>query len=191
MTALDRGAPIAAVARFHGIPTTSLADHVNRKIQGRKRGSPPILNQEEEKALETYMLQMADYGHPLTTEQLRLKVTLLTQERVIVFTNGIFGIRWLHWFQKRHPHLTRRQSQELQFSRVKGLCAKNVATFYENLQQLYEKYEYPPENIWNCDESGAQAGKSGGGRVWCKKRNPCNQQLNTNKARAHHHSYMH
>jgi len=34
---------------------------------------------------------------------------------------------------------------------------------------LYEKNAYSPHQIWNCDESGAQAGKDGGGYVLAKK----------------------
>ena len=41
--------------------------------------------------------------------------------------------------------------------------------FYHNLEKLYEKYRYPLDNIWNCDESGVQASKTGGGRVWTQK----------------------
>ena len=112
------------------------------------------------------MVQMADHGLPLTIEQLKLKVALLTQERATPFLNGIPGYGWLHWFQKCHPTLTTRQSQGLEVSRATGLCTENVATFYKNLQELYEKYKYPHENIWNCDKSGARAGKYGGRRVW-------------------------
>ena len=51
----------------------------------------------------------------------------------------------------------------------KELCPENVETFYKNLEELYEKYQYPLEHIWNCDESGAQAGQNGGRRVWAKR----------------------
>ena len=114
------------------------------------------------------MIKMAEYRHPLTTEELRLKIALLTQERVTPFKDGILGNSWFTWFKKRHPNLTTRQSQELEYSRAKGFCAEKVASFYQNLQQLYHKHKYPPKNIWNCNESGAQSGKTGGGRVWAQ-----------------------
>ena len=101
------------------------------------------------------MLSMAEYGHPLTTEQVRLKVALITQERPTSFIDGIPGRGWLRWFKKCHPSLTIRQSQGLEFSRAKGLNAENVQGFYHNMEKLYEKYRYPPNNIWNYDESGA------------------------------------
>ena len=128
-----------------------------------------MLTMQEESALEKYMTDMADYGHPLSTEQLCLKVALLTEERPSPFTDGIPGRGWLCWFKKWHPGLTLRQTQGLEIARVKGLCAKNVASFYKNLQELYDKHQYPPHCIWNYHESGAQVGRNGGGRVWTKR----------------------
>ena len=79
------------------------------------------------------MIKMAHYRHPLTIEELTLKVALLTQERATPFKDGISGNSWFTWFKKRHPNQTTRQSQELGFSRAKGLCAEKVASFYQNL----------------------------------------------------------
>ena len=169
MEAIEGEACIKTAARFYGIPPSSLIDYLTGRCQGRKRGPPLVLTVDEEAALKTYMIDMANYGHPLSTEQLRLKVALMTQERPTPFTDGIPGRGWLRWFKKRHPDLTRRQAQGLEISRAKGLCAENVASFYTNLEELYQKYQYLADHIWNCDESGAQAGRSGGGRLWTKK----------------------
>ena len=46
------------------------------------------------------------------------------------------------------------------------MCKENVETFYHNLQQLYSEHQYAPDHIWNSDETGAQGGKSSGGRVF-------------------------
>ena len=128
-----------------------------------------MLTVDEEAALETYMIDMAQYDHPLSTEKLRLKVALMTQERPTSFTDGIPEKEWLCWFKKRHLDLIRRQAHGLELARAKGLCAENVASFYKNLEKLYQKYQYPSDHVWNCNESGTQAGRSGGGRVWTKR----------------------
>jgi hypothetical protein len=59
--------------------------------------------------------------------------------------------------------------QGLDVSCAKALNHDNCASFYKNLQQLYEKYNYARNHIWNCDESSVQDGHSGGGRVFAKK----------------------
>jgi hypothetical protein len=75
----------------------------------------------------------------------------------------------VRWFKKRHPDLTLRTSQGLDCARARGLCPENVASFYSNLEKLYRIHRYLAENIWNCDESGAQVGRNGGGLVWARK----------------------
>jgi hypothetical protein len=58
-------------------------------------------------------------------------------------------------------------SQELDAGRARGLCPSHVATFYDNLELLLTR-GYEASHIWNCNESGAQAGRNGGGRVLAK-----------------------
>jgi hypothetical protein len=48
---------------------------------------------------------------------------------------------------------------------ARGLCPTSAASLYTNLGELYTSFHYPPSHIWNCDESGVQAGRSGGATV--------------------------
>jgi hypothetical protein len=48
------------------------------------------------------------------------------------------------------------------------LYAIREGCLYDNLAYLYATYEYSPSCIWNCDESGVQAGKNGGAYVLAK-----------------------
>ena len=89
----------------------------------------------------------------------------MVQDRVTSFCDGIPGNGWIKWFKKRHQNLTLRHSEGLEFSRARGLCRENVRSFYSNLEQLYNKENYPAKRIWNSDETGAQADRNGGGRV--------------------------
>jgi hypothetical protein len=157
---------VKTVARYYDIPASSLAYHLHGRTLGRKKGPPTILKPDEEAALTTYMTQMQEYSHPLSMQQLHLKVATITHERVTSFRDGIPGDSWVRWFKKRHPNLTLRTSQGLEFARTRRLCPGNVASFYRNLEQLYKTHRYAPQNIWNFDESGAQAGRNGGGLVW-------------------------
>ena len=102
---------------------------------------------------------MCDRGYGLSPTQLKMKVYEITKNRWTPFKNGILGGGWMRWFKRRHPELTLRASQVLETARAKGLCESNVASFYNNLEELYKDHTYPAECVWNCDESGAQAGK--------------------------------
>ena len=59
-------------------------------------------------------------------------------------------------------------SLDLSF-RAKGLSPTSVFHFYYNLEQLYLEHKYEPLQIWNCDESGAQANKNGEATVFARK----------------------
>jgi hypothetical protein len=57
----------------------------------------------------------------------------------------------------------------LDISKARDMCKENVDTFYYNLEQLYAHHGYTPNHIWNSGEIGAQAGRSGGGRVFAHR----------------------
>jgi hypothetical protein len=42
-------------------------------------------------------------------------------------------------------------------------------SFYDNLQTLFSRNDYPLHRLWNCDEIGAQAGREGRGMVIVKR----------------------
>jgi hypothetical protein len=61
-----------------------------------------------------------------------------------------------------------RLAQGLDSKRARSLSAVNVNSFYENLSCLYDAHNYSPSHIWNCDETGVQAGRNGGAYVLAK-----------------------
>jgi hypothetical protein len=170
LEAVDAGESIRSASRLFGIPATSLRDHMYGRTVGRKRGRQGFFTAPEEAELVQYILKMQDLGWPMTIRLVRLKVAEICQDRSNPFTHGILGQGWLKWFKRRHHELTLRSSQGLEVNRAKNLCPQNVVSLYGNLQILYAQHCYPLDHIWNCDESGAQAGRNGGGTlVFAKK----------------------
>jgi hypothetical protein len=133
------------------------------------KGLPSVLSPSEEEELVKYLIDMCDIGFGLTLTALRMKVYEITKSRWTPFRNGIPDNGWMRWWKKRHPELTLRVSQELESARPKGLCEENVRNFHENLQHLYNLYNYLADRIWNCDESGAHAGRNGGAVVIARR----------------------
>jgi hypothetical protein len=165
LEAVDAGESIRSTSRCFGIPPTSLRDHIYGRSIGRKRGRQGVLTAAEELELVEYILKMQDLGWPMTIGLLRLKVAEICQDRSNPFIDGIPGQGWLRWFRRRHLELSLRASQGLEVNRARNLCPQNVASLLGNLQILYAEHSYPPDHIWNCDESGAQAGRNGGGTL--------------------------
>jgi hypothetical protein len=159
IAAVDNGMSMKKAAETYGIPYSSFRDWCYGRTSTRLRGARGVLTGEEEEQIVQYLIDMCDRGYGLSPTQLKMKVYEITKNRWTPFKNGIPGGGWMRWWRHRHPELTLRASQVVDAARAKGLCPSNVATFYDNLEQLHSENAYPPERVWNCDESGAQAGK--------------------------------
>ena len=165
LAAVDDGMNIHKASKTFHIPYFTLREWCYGQRTSKKKGNKGVLTLEEEQLLVDWLLRMCEMRHGLSLTALKLKVYEITKSMWTPFKNGIPGAGWLRWWQRRHPELTLRASQALDTVRARGLCEENVKSFYNNLQELYTLHDYLPERIWNCDESGTQAGKNGGGLV--------------------------
>jgi hypothetical protein len=57
----------------------------------------------------------------------------------------------------------------LETARAHALYRENIDIFYNNLEMLFNLYNYHAGKIWNCDKTRAHAGKDGGGMVIAKR----------------------
>ena len=170
ISCLDIGYTIKEVCEAFSILRTSLRDHYEGRVKGRKMGPKSILTKEEEENLVAYMMEMISLAHSLSVDDLKMKVAEICQDRQIPFGDGIPGKSWLKWFKHRHPQLVMRIPQGLDLNRARNLCPPMVESFYENLQNLYNQSGYQLSNIWNVDESGANASRNGVGMVFASRR---------------------
>ena len=98
-----------------------------------------------------------------------MKVAQATQTTETPWSAGGVPDRgWLRNFKNRHPEIANRKSQALEVARARGLCQCTISSLYKNLEDLYTTFKYPLSHIWNCDESGMQAGRKGGATVLAK-----------------------
>jgi hypothetical protein len=111
-------------------------------------------------------------GCGLSPTALKMKVSEITMSKDTPFREGIPGGGWMRGWRRRHPELILQVSQALESAQARGLYKDNVKSFYDNLVTLYNLHNYSPNRIWNCDESGTQAGKNGGrvviARTWAR-----------------------
>ena len=128
-----------------------------------------MLRANEEQKLIDYMFKMQDLGHVLTVAELRLKVALATQTRATLWTTtGLLCKGLFRRFKIKHLEIATRKSQGLDINRARALCPIIAEILYANLEELYNAFHYLPSHIWNCDESGVQARRSGGATVLAK-----------------------
>jgi hypothetical protein len=165
IAAFDNGMTMKKTSEQFQVPYTSFREHVYGMRKSRTRGAKGVLSEEEERQLTHWLISMVERGYGLSPTTLKMKVSEITMSRDTPFREGIPGGGWMRGWRRRHPELTLRVSQALETARARGLCRDNVKSFYDNLVTLYNLHKYSPDRFWNCDESGAQAGKNGGGVV--------------------------
>ena len=71
---LDGGYTMREVCEAFSIPRTSLRDYYNGRIKGRKMGPQGTFSKEEKAKLVEYMIEVVRVAHPLSTNDLKMKV---------------------------------------------------------------------------------------------------------------------
>jgi hypothetical protein len=126
-------------ARFNGRKTKKEA-HVHEKT----------LSFAAEAALVEWIAEMGRRGIPL-------HASAVAQHASVISGTGV-SERWVQRFRARHPELKVKWTTGLEHCRAQALNPTAVASFYDNLKSLVDKYEIAEENIYNMDEKGIQLG---------------------------------
>ncbi len=59
--------------------------------------------------------------------------------------------------------------KDWRFFKAKRLMSATCHTFYQNLENLYAQHKYPPNHIWNLDETNIQVGQQFGVQILVKQ----------------------
>ena len=80
----EQGMSVAKASRVHGIPRTTLNDHIHGKVlPGAKSGAPTILSTSEEQDLVDFLLHAAKMGYAKTRKEVLNIATAMIQKRGI------------------------------------------------------------------------------------------------------------
>lgn len=160
----QNGQSIRSVAKALGICRVSL----NRFIQRRNtdpdttfgyRSARRVFNDEEETALNKYLIQSAQIYFGLTPKEVRR----LAYECAVQYNkdmpeswrqNKQAGADWFAAFLKRNPRLSIRTPEATSLGRATSFNKKNVTNFFYKLNNVLERYSFTASSIWNTDETG-------------------------------------
>ena len=114
------GASIRGAALLHGIPHSSLHDHVTGKAKKRLGGPETVLEHAIEKEIATSCMVLQEYGFPMTKEMVTTMIRDHLKEtgQPNPFTDDTPGRAWWDGFFKRWPALVERKPQHLPKNRA-------------------------------------------------------------------------
>nr|CAI5850136.1 unnamed protein product [Callosobruchus analis] len=118
-----------------------------------------IFNTSEEKLLIEYLLTCSKMHYGLTrkqTMQLAFEFAKANSKKIPESwtSNNTAGKDWFRGFLSRNSEISLRTPEATSLSRTTSFNKKNVVDFFTNLKTVREKYNFEPQNIYNCDETG-------------------------------------
>jgi hypothetical protein len=122
----------------------------------------------EETAVVRFILQMEDLGQPVRQKYIRTLAFRVAFRRSITDRpSKPPGKNWVQAFKQRHPELTARRVQALDWNRY-NIYEKIVHWFAVIGKELH-KPDIKPENVWNMDETGVMLSKLNSVKVLVSK----------------------
>lgn len=130
--------------------TTLTARYNGRTTQKKAHEHKKKITPGAEAALVDWIIEMGRRGIPLHGSAVAQHATLIAGTEI--------SEKWVYRFRARHPELKAKWTTGLEQCRAQALNPTAVASFYEILDEVVEKYSIPQENIYNMDEKGIQLG---------------------------------
>ena len=127
--------------------------------QGSQYRTSQIFTLVEEKLLGNYLLTCSKMNFGLTKKaamNFACEFTQANSKKIpgSWLTNNSAGKDWFRGFLKRNPEISLRTPEATSLSRATSFNKKNVGDFFENLRHVRDQFQFEPQNIYNCDETG-------------------------------------
>lgn len=124
----------------------------------------------QEKDLVGYILKCCNHYFGLSIVELRELAFEFAVKIGIEYPspweeNKMAGRSWYYAFMKRHQQLSLRTPEQTSYNRVRAFCKENVQSFFNNLDGVLTENPFPPQSIWNMDETGFSTVPSKIGKV--------------------------
>ena len=131
---------ITEASRKHQVPRKTLDDRIKKKVvHGTQPGPSTAMTKEEEGALVSYLVYMAQQGFPLTrTLTKAFAIAIQTGEESRFGKDGP-SEHWWTGFKRRQPELSLRKTDKLECSRADALNTEVVKDYFDLLGDILEK----------------------------------------------------
>ncbi|XP_011867597.1 PREDICTED: uncharacterized protein LOC105561858 [Vollenhovia emeryi] len=123
----------------------------------KKLGRPRIFTDSQEEKLVEYILTMESKFCGLTKRDLQCMAYQFAKANNIPnpFQEEAAGKKWFYSFMNRHKNvLSIRKPTNTPFAQSSSFTRENANIFYDNLNNIYEKYKFTPDRIVTINETG-------------------------------------
>ncbi|XP_067129333.1 uncharacterized protein [Centruroides vittatus] len=147
------------LARFCKKITDEKLDSGSSTAQMGYKNSRQVFTSDEELELEKYIKKVSDICFGLMPKQVRNLAydyaTPLKKPFPQIWSDTLMaGPDWFTGLLKRHPRLSIRTPQATSLSRATSFNKTNVDALFTNLGNLFKRYHFYPNDIYNVDETG-------------------------------------
>ncbi|KAK9730991.1 Tc5 transposase DNA-binding domain [Popillia japonica] len=164
---MEGGMGYLKASRAFGIPQSTLEDRVKKVRSGKsvedasQKGlgrCQPVFSAALEDELVSHVLTLENRLFGLTLTDLRALAFELAENNKLPRTFNMekrkAGKAWLYAFLSRHSRLRLRTPEAKSIGRAIDFNRPAVEKFFTLLTEVCEKYKFPPDCIWNVDETG-------------------------------------
>lgn len=176
LKSIKNGNSIRKAGREFHIPESTLRDKLkvsDEKLMCPALGRKPIFKKEDEEELAQHIITMAKLFYGLTPLTLRRIVyefaTIKKVKNNFNHNLKLAGNDWLYLFLKRNPTVSLRQPEGTSINRISSFNREEVSLFFKNLETVFCKQNFPPNRIYNVDESGISVVQKKSAKIFAKK----------------------
>ena len=156
MKAVESGSGINKAARDHGVPSTTLKDRINGKVEhGRKPGPQSYLSNFEERELGVFLKECAGIGYGKTRRDVMQIAQSVAEEKGVLKKSRITHGWWSRFLQ-RQGDLSLRRGDSTAHSRMDAINKETLSHYFKLLKDVLDECGLldNPAQIYNVDESG-------------------------------------
>ena len=155
LNSVQQGMSVSKASVIHGIPRSTLKDHVHgRVLPGAKPGAPTLLSSSEERDLVEFLCNCASIGYGKTRQDVMNIVSrMITGEGE---KRSVAGGWWSKFIARHHKELSLRTPATLSLSRASASSQASIDNYFDILEHtlLSTGLHNYPALIFNMDESG-------------------------------------
>lgn len=170
MEVVENKLSLRKAAYKYGISKSAIARSV-KNYKAKQEGHPDydfeyhprydihkIFSLEQEIELRDYLILAAKHNYGLSkSEMKKLAYSYAVANKIEVpqwEEAKSAGEGWLRKFRNRHPNISLRKPEATSLARATAFNKTNVGEFFSKYQEILNRKQYQPHQIWNIDETG-------------------------------------